>query len=139
MFRNIQKATNTGFTILACTVTLAGLVLPRPIRAEERTWIYDGAELFHALTRAPTEYSTSGELRHRKLSAGRARAYISGVADATQGQKWCNPGNISLNELTDQVFVYLDYLPAARLKENAAVLVEEVLYVSFPCQSNIRK
>lgn len=139
MFLNTPKTTNAGFTILACVITLAGLAIPGFIRAEERTWIYDGAELFHALTGGPAEYFASGEIRHRKLSAGRARAYISGVADATQGQKWCNPGNVSLNELTDQVSVYFDYLPSARLKENAAVLVEEILSISFPCQSSVRK
>ena len=140
MFQIHNIGINISFTVFACIATLTGFVLPESIKAGERTWLYDGTELEHALTgEEPSEFFSSGKVRHRRLSAGRARAYISGVADTTQGQIWCNPGDVTLNELADQVSVHLDYLPSARLKENAAVLVQEALSDSFPCKTGMRK
>lgn len=135
-FKEIRITDSTSFT---CAAILVVLMLADSDRAEARTWVYNGEELAYALKGEPAEHLASGKVRHRKLSAGRARSYISGVADATQGQKWCNHGNIQLNELVEQVSVYLDYLPATRLQENAAVLVEETLSKSFPCKPGMRK
>ncbi|MBB5941353.1 MULTISPECIES: Rap1a/Tai family immunity protein [Xanthomonas] len=75
----------------------------------------------------------SAEQRRAQASA-MARLYIAGVADATEGTQWCaGAQGVLAHELVDRVFTALAALPAAQLRQRAAVPVGHALHAAFPC------
>jgi hypothetical protein len=73
--------------------------------------------------------------REQFLAAERARLYIEGVHDATEGKSWCfseryRPGP---DALRDQAEVGLRALPRDQLKRNAADLIAEIWRNKWPC------
>ncbi|MBK0023981.1 hypothetical protein IAE29_23330 [Ochrobactrum sp. S46] len=105
-----------------------------PAAAQTRDWIFSGFELIEALEGRLGD-GLSGEAG-RIASNARAIAYITGVADATSGARWCGAGNVLPHELVDRVYTYLRNLGSHRLKGSASSLVVEGLAEAFPCRSN---
>ena len=101
--------------------------------AEERTWIFSGAELKQAIEGKLAPEVSDPEMR-RLVSVAKSSAYIAGVADLTSGSDWCGAGAVAPHELTDRIYTYLGDLSAEKLDEQAATLVREALKVSFPCE-----
>lgn len=101
---------------------------------ETRDWIFSGFELIEALEGRSGD-EMSGEAGHI-LSNARAIAYITGVADATSGTRWCGAGNILPHELVDRAYAYLRTLASDRLKGSASSLVVEGLAEALPCRAN---
>lgn len=69
------------------------------------------------------------------VEAERARAYIDGVHDTTEGKAWCyserfRPGP---EALVDNVLVELRKLPPQQLKRNAGDLIAEIWARKWPC------
>ncbi|MFK3777630.1 Rap1a/Tai family immunity protein [Agrobacterium sp. NPDC089420] len=101
--------------------------------AQERTWIFSGAELKQAIEGKLAPEVSDPEMR-RLVSVAKSSAYIAGVADLTSGADWCGAGAVPPHELTDRIYTYLGDLPVEKLDERAANLVREALKVSFPCE-----
>lgn len=99
---------------------------------ETRDWIFSGFELIEALEGRSGD-GMSGETG-RVLSHARAIAYITGVADATSGTRWCRAGTILPHELVDRVYTDLRTFTSDRLKGSASSLVVEGLAKAFPCR-----
>ncbi|MGR4897357.1 Rap1a/Tai family immunity protein [Stenotrophomonas sp. LARHCG68] len=72
----------------------------------------------------------------RLFSSSYGQAYILGIADQTQGSRWCTRTGHLPHELSDRVYTYLSELPKARLNENAGPLVSDALRRSFSCQQD---
>lgn len=69
------------------------------------------------------------------LDAQRARYYIEGVHDKTEGKSWCyslrhRPGP---DALLDNIYAGLRKLPPAQLKRNASDLITEIWSERWPC------
>lgn len=97
-----------------------------------RTWHFTGVELVSALEgKMPSPVRDSS--LHSFFSTSYGQAYILGIADQTQGSRWCTRTGLLPHELSDRVYTYLLTLPKARLDSNAGALVSEVLQRSFPC------
>lgn len=69
------------------------------------------------------------------VNAERARAYIEGVHDMSEGKAWCysrryEPGP---DALLDDIYVGLRKLPPQLLKRNAADLIVEIWRKKWPC------
>lgn len=98
-----------------------------------RTWHFTGSELIAALEGKMPSQVQDLSLR-RLFSSSHGQAYILGIADQTQGKRWCSRSGILPHEMSDRVYTYLSTLPKARLNENAAPLVGEALQRSFACR-----
>ena len=98
-----------------------------------RTWHFTGSELIAALEGAMPSQVQDLSLR-RLFSSSYGQAYIAGIADQTQGLRWCARGGILPHELSARVYTYLSALPKARLSGNAGPLVDEALQRSFACR-----
>ncbi|RQV62466.1 hypothetical protein DF018_26930 [Burkholderia cenocepacia] len=86
----------------------------------------DGTRLLDGLSRSDnTPYA--GAERH--AMAG----YLAGVADATEGQDWCDNGRVKPGEIDSEVLHDLGKWPRDALRVNAAVLVTYVLRQKYPC------
>ena len=118
------------FVFVPVVLALSGL---SPAGAEERTWIFSGAELKQAIEGKLAPEVSDPEMR-RLVSVAKSSAYIAGVADLTSGSDWCGAGAVAPHELTDRIYTYLGDLSAEKLDEQAATLVREALKVSFPCE-----
>ncbi len=116
----------------ALFLSFVGVASAISAEAQTRDWIFSGAELIEALQGKSTDAVPVGELG-RVLSTVRASAYIAGVADASNGTRWCGGGKVLPHELVDRVFTYHRTVEPERLKGNASILVMEALAVSFPC------
>ena len=87
----------------------------------------DGTRLLDGLSRSDnTPYA--GAERH--AMAG----YLAGVADATEGQDWCDNGRVKPGEIDSEVLHDLGKRPRDALKANAAALVTYVLRQKYPCR-----
>lgn len=69
------------------------------------------------------------------VNAERARAYIEGVHDLSEGKSWCysqryEPGP---DALLDDIYVGLHKLPPQLLKGNAADLIVDIWRKKWPC------
>ena len=69
------------------------------------------------------------------IEAERARAYIDGVHDTTEGKAWCyseryRPGP---EALVDNILVGLHKLSPQQLKRNAGDLIVEIWAQKWPC------
>ena len=69
-----------------------------------------------------------------KQEKEKARIYLLGVLDATEGKSWCQYSQLQTVTLQEFVFEFFNKLPAARLHERAALLIEEALATRFPCK-----
>lgn len=107
------------FVSVPVVLALSGL---SPAGAEERTWIFSGAELKQAIEGKLAPEVSDPEMR-RLVSVAKSSAYIAGVADLTSGSDWCGAGAVAPHELTDRIYTYLGDLPAEKLDEQAATLV----------------
>lgn len=97
---------------------------------------------------APYHHTTTGEILVRDFLATsqanvpspdavmaheRARGYIDGIKDATQGTLWCYTGNLKPAELNYDLIDAVRAAPAAARRSNAAPLVINILATKFPC------
>lgn len=112
------------FMLSACVTTQA---------QEVRTWHLSGADLIAALEGRRISEVRDASLA-RQFSSAYAQAYVSGIADQTQGTVWCTRTGVLPHELKDRVHSYLSAQPDSRLNGNAAPLVSEALARSFPCR-----
>jgi Rap1a immunity proteins len=69
----------------------------------------------------------------------RARGYLDGISDATEGAAWCHSGQIKSGEIDSDVVAALRKLPPETLKTNASVLITDILRKRFPCAKPIRE
>lgn len=70
-----------------------------------------------------------------KLANARAGLYLLGVADSTEGKSWCGYGRIKPDTLNEYVFLHFKSLPADKMKNRAALVIEEALAKNFPCKT----
>jgi hypothetical protein len=80
-----------------------------------------GRDFFNAYT------SPDGSVREK------ARLYLLGVQDSTEGRVWCSYKRLKTVTLQEAVYEHFKKLPAQRLEERAAGLIEEMLAKKFPC------
>lgn len=97
-----------------------------------------GARLLEMVSYPPETKSGLELSRSQYATAERARLYIEGVHDATEGKAWCyseryRPGPDALRE---QVEMALRAMPPAQLQRNAADLIVDVWARHWPCKSN---
>ncbi|WP_334165344.1 Rap1a/Tai family immunity protein [Achromobacter mucicolens] len=98
-----------------------------------RTWHFSGADLIAAMEgKMPSEIRDASLAR--QFSSAYAQAYVTGIADQTQGTVWCTRTGVLPHELKDRVHSYLTALPGSRVNGNAGPLVGEALARSFPCR-----
>lgn len=64
----------------------------------------------------------------------KAKLYLLGVQDITEGKSWCDYKTLKTITLQEFVFEYFKKLPPARMKERASNIIEEALHKSFPCK-----
>ncbi len=60
-----------------------------------------------------------------KQEKEKARIYLLGVLDATEGKSWCQYSQLQTVTLQEFVFEFFNKLPAARLHERAAPLIDD--------------
>lgn len=72
---------------------------------------------------------------HARLNRERLQAYIAGVHDATEGERWCygQPYKPKPDVLEDAAIDGLRALPAGQRKRDAASLIVEVWRKTWPC------
>jgi hypothetical protein len=113
-------------------VTVALPVFARPVI--DAPWM-TGERLLRMVT-FPTAARGNFDLTHEQyLDAQRARYYIEGVHDNTEGKSWCystrhRPGP---DALLDNIYSGLRKLPPAQLKRNASDLITEIWAQRWPC------
>lgn len=124
-----RPAALTSFSLL-----IAALLWPGPGAQAQQISIHrmSAAQLLEGL-RGETAIGQADSEHNRQMAHERAAAYVAGVADATDGSRWCLEGGIKLHELTDRVATRLTSLPPEALTQNAAVHVMEALSARFPC------
>ncbi|MEE4481702.1 Rap1a/Tai family immunity protein [Serratia ficaria] len=71
-----------------------------------------------------------------KQEKEKARIYLLGVLDATEGRSWCQYSQLQTVTLQEFIFEYFNKLPAERLHERASHLIEETLKTRFPCKGS---
>jgi hypothetical protein len=119
-------------------LTLLGLALVIPCSAQPvavAPWM-SGARLVAMVTFPPSAKGNLDLTPEQYLNAERARLYIEGVHDATEGKAWCyseryRPGP---DALRDDAEAGLRALPPAQLKGNAADLIVEIWRKKWPCE-----
>lgn len=95
-----------------------------------------GAQLLRQLTFRPEVKNNFDLTPEEYVEAERARAYVDGVHDMTEGKSWCyseryHPGP---DALMDDVIVGLRKLPVQQLKRSAGDLIAEIWARKWPCQ-----
>jgi len=65
---------------------------------------------------------------------GRAKLYLLGVMDATEGKSWCDYRTFKSISLQDYIYSKLQELESHRLNERASRVIEGILSQSFPCR-----
>jgi hypothetical protein len=116
-------------------VLLAGLVLAAPCCAQpvsQAPWMT--GERFLALIAFPPAPGKSELEVH--MDAEKAKLYIHGVHDSTEGKGWCygQPYKPKPDILEDAVIDGVKGLPPAQLKRNAADLFVEIWRAKYPCR-----
>ncbi len=71
---------------------------------------------------------------HDKLANARAGLYLLGVADSSEGKSWCGCGRIKVDTMNEYVFLYFRNMAPEKMKNRAAVVIEEALTKNFPCK-----
>lgn len=66
----------------------------------------------------------------------RARGYLDGVSDGTEGSVWCYKGRLKAIELNHELIGQLAQLSPSVLKGNAGPLVLNFLREKYPCPSS---
>ncbi len=64
----------------------------------------------------------------------RARLYLLGVQDASEGKSWCDYKRFKTITLQEVLAMQFKKLPSERLNERAATLITEILVKEFPCK-----
>lgn len=100
-----------------------------------RDWAISGTELLKALEGKSDDGALQSQAV-RIMSGARGSAYITGVADAISGTRWCGAGSVLPHELTDRVYTHLRSVTPERLKGTASTLVIEKLAAIYPCPAN---
>lgn len=94
-----------------------------------------GERLLRMVTFPPGAKGNFDLTPQQYLEAERARYYIEGVHDTTEGKSWCyseryQPGP---DALLDDIYAGLRKLSAAQLKRNASDLITEIWAKRWPC------
>ncbi|TFW31019.1 Rap1a/Tai family immunity protein [Massilia horti] len=116
---------------------LLGLAVAVPCFAQpawDGPWM-TGERLLKMVTFRPDVKNNFDLTPEEYLESERARAYINGVHDTTEGRGWCysqryHPGP---EALLDDVLVGLRKLPPQQLKRNAGDLIVEIWGRKWPC------
>ncbi len=96
----------------------------------ECSYAYTGNELEKKMV----EYEKlDNDITINFTASGNYSGYVTGVADATNGLFWCNPGNITYNQEFKVVSKYLNNNPE-KLHLKAVDLVVQALTEAFPCK-----
>jgi hypothetical protein len=66
-------------------------------------------------------------------SREKAKLYLLGVQDSTEGRAWCSYKQLKTVTLQEAVFEHFKKLPPQRLEERAASLIQEMLEKRYPC------
>lgn len=116
------------------TVALGLLSLQNGIAAEPRKPVprmtgQEFVERFFDSADTPLAQQTPQMLLERELALG----YVAGVADASQGEKWCDKGLVKTIEIDAELAHLLRKLPPEALQRNAGALIVELLRKRFPC------
>lgn len=64
----------------------------------------------------------------------RARLYLLGVQDVSEGKLWCDYKKFKTITLQEVLFVNFKKIPAERLKERASALITEIFTKEMPCK-----
>lgn len=64
----------------------------------------------------------------------KARLYMLGVADSSEGRVWCDYRHFSTATLQEFVYEYFKKLPEHRLDQRASTLIQEALKTNFRCK-----
>lgn len=67
------------------------------------------------------------------LVGEKARLYLLGVQDSTEGRVWCSYERLKTLTLQEAVYEHFKRLPPQQLEKRAASLIEEMLATKFPC------
>lgn len=94
-----------------------------------------GERLLKMVTFAPGSKGNFDLTPEQYLDAQRARFYIEGVHDKSEGKSWYysaryQPGP---DALLDNIYAGLRKLPRAQLKRNASDLITEIWAATWPC------
>ncbi|GAB3417465.1 hypothetical protein NX774_14780 [Massilia agilis] len=94
-----------------------------------------GERLLQLVAYPPTAKGNFDLTPKQHLDAERARAYVEGVHDSSDGQRWCNSKQVPAgpDALREAVEMNLRKLPPDQLKRNAADLVIETWASRWPC------
>lgn len=129
-----MPATHVIRTVLAVSSWL--LMSPSMAQpAAQAPWM-TGERLLQLVTFRPGVKNNFDLTPAEFVDAERARAYIEGVHDLSEGKSWCysqryQPGP---DALLDNVYTDLRSLSPAQLKRNAAELIVEIWQRRWPCQ-----
>ena len=64
----------------------------------------------------------------------RAKIYVLGVLDHTEGKAWCDYKTLKTTSLTSHIYESIIKLKAEELQERAAYKIEKILIEYFPCK-----
>lgn len=64
----------------------------------------------------------------------RARLYLLGVQDVSEGKLWCDYKKFKTITLQEVLFMNFKKFPAERLNERASALITEILAKELPCK-----
>ena len=108
--------------------------------ANEVPWM-TGERLLRMVTFPPGAKGNFDLTREQYLDAQRARYYIEGVHDQTEGKSWCyseryQPGP---DALLDNIYAGLRKMSPAQLKRNASYLITEIWAQKWPCAGSASK
>lgn len=78
----------------------------------------------------PISQRDAKALVDRELALG----YGAGVADATQGNTWCDTSRVKTIEIDSELAHEIRKLSPTRLRQDAASLIIEILKIRFPCR-----
>jgi hypothetical protein len=81
-----------------------------------------GKDFFHA-------YASQDRSESEK-----ARLYMLGVSDSSEGRVWCDYRHFSTTTLQEFVYEYFKKLPEHRLDQRASTLIQEALKTNFRCK-----
>ena len=60
--------------------------------------------------------------------------YIAGVADASEGVKWCGYDRVSAVQLWNRINRHLKTLDSEQRQDRAATIINELLERAYPCK-----
>ncbi|MCL2894487.1 Rap1a/Tai family immunity protein [Brenneria tiliae] len=81
-----------------------------------------------------TDFLRAWTAQNDNQARQQADMYLLGVFDATEGKSWCSYNVLKSLTLSEIVFSYFKKLPAERLQERAAHLIEEALIQNNSCK-----